>query len=132
MRTTIAASPPGPGELEWISQLASRFGVAIPKRVTRGPRDAQREKLLAAVAAAQIAGTVSPRRNAATDLGPADARRTLRIAVGLALRNRAALETFLAIVDEHGEDSSSPRLTSTLGRNLAFGQIQCRGVVGHE
>jgi DNA primase len=38
---------------EAIEALASRFGVAIPKRVTRGPRDAQREKLLAAVAAAQ-------------------------------------------------------------------------------
>jgi len=38
---------------EAIEALASRFGVAIPKRVTRGPRDEQREKLLAAVAAAQ-------------------------------------------------------------------------------
>jgi DNA primase len=38
---------------EAIETLASRFGVTIPKRVTRGPRDEQREKLLAAVAAAQ-------------------------------------------------------------------------------
>ena len=38
---------------EAIEALASRFGVAIPKRVSRGPRDEQREKLLAAVAAAQ-------------------------------------------------------------------------------
>jgi DNA primase len=38
---------------EAIEALASRFGVAIPKRVTRGPRDEQREKLLTAVAAAQ-------------------------------------------------------------------------------
>ena len=38
---------------EAIEALAGRFGVAIPKRVSRGPRDEQREKLLAAVAAAQ-------------------------------------------------------------------------------
>jgi len=38
---------------EAIEVLAARFGVAIPKRVARGPRDEQREKLLAAVAAAQ-------------------------------------------------------------------------------
>jgi len=38
---------------EAIEALASRFGVAVPKRVSRGPRDEQREKLLAAVAAAQ-------------------------------------------------------------------------------
>ena len=38
---------------EAIEVLASRFGVAIPKRASRGPRDEQREKLLAAVAAAQ-------------------------------------------------------------------------------
>jgi DNA primase len=38
---------------EAIEALASRFGVAIPKRVSHGPRDEQREKLLAAVAAAQ-------------------------------------------------------------------------------
>jgi len=38
---------------EAIEALASRFGVAIPQRVSRGPRDEQREKLLAAVAAAQ-------------------------------------------------------------------------------
>jgi len=38
---------------EAIEALASRFGVAIPRRVSRGPRDEQREKLLAAVAAAQ-------------------------------------------------------------------------------
>jgi DNA primase len=38
---------------EAIEALASRFGVAIPKRVARGPRDEQREKLLAAVTAAQ-------------------------------------------------------------------------------
>jgi DNA primase len=38
---------------EAIEALASRFGVAIPKRVSRGPRDEQREKLYAAVAAAQ-------------------------------------------------------------------------------
>ena len=38
---------------EAIEALASRFGVAIPKRVSRGPHDEQREKLYAAVAAAQ-------------------------------------------------------------------------------
>ena len=38
---------------EAVEALASRFGVAIPKRETRGPRDEQREKLLGAVAAAQ-------------------------------------------------------------------------------
>src|SRR5712691_12583171 len=38
---------------EAIEALASRFGVAIPQRVSRGPRDEQREKLLGAVAAAQ-------------------------------------------------------------------------------
>jgi DNA primase len=38
---------------EAIEALASRFGVTIPKRVSRGPRDEQRERLLAAVAAAQ-------------------------------------------------------------------------------
>lgn len=38
---------------EAVEVLASRFGVAIPKRASRGPRDEQREKLLAAVAAAQ-------------------------------------------------------------------------------
>ncbi|HZI64963.1 MAG TPA: CHC2 zinc finger domain-containing protein, partial [Thermoanaerobaculia bacterium] len=38
---------------EAIEVLAARFGVAIPKRVARGPRDVEREKLLAAVAAAQ-------------------------------------------------------------------------------
>ena len=38
---------------EAIEALASRFGVTIPKRVSRGPRDEQREKLLSAVAAAQ-------------------------------------------------------------------------------
>ncbi|HEU5250888.1 MAG TPA: DNA primase, partial [Thermoanaerobaculia bacterium] len=36
-----------------VEALASRFGVAIPKRASRGPRDEHREKLLAAVAAAQ-------------------------------------------------------------------------------
>ena len=38
---------------EAIEALAGRFGVAIPKRVSRGPRDEEREKLLGAVAAAQ-------------------------------------------------------------------------------
>ncbi|MDQ5857260.1 MAG: DNA primase, partial [Acidobacteriota bacterium] len=38
---------------EAIEALASRFGVAIPKRVARGPRDVERERLLSAVAAAQ-------------------------------------------------------------------------------
>src|SRR5688572_16967565 len=38
---------------EAIEALAARFGVAIPKRAARGPRDEQREKLLAAVSAAQ-------------------------------------------------------------------------------
>ena len=38
---------------EAIEALASRFGVTIPKRISRGPRDEQREKLLSAVAAAQ-------------------------------------------------------------------------------
>ena len=38
---------------EAVEALASRFGVAIPKRPSRGPRDEQREKLLAGVAAAQ-------------------------------------------------------------------------------
>ncbi|MDQ5857188.1 MAG: DNA primase [Acidobacteriota bacterium] len=38
---------------EAIETLAARFGVAIPKRVARGPRDVEREGLLGAVAAAQ-------------------------------------------------------------------------------
>jgi DNA primase len=38
---------------EAVEALASRFGVTIPRRVSRGPRDEQREKLYAAVAAAQ-------------------------------------------------------------------------------
>ena len=38
---------------EAIEALASRFHVTIPQRVSHGPRDEQREKLLAAVAAAQ-------------------------------------------------------------------------------
>ena len=38
---------------EAVEALAGRFGVAIPKRASRGPRDEQREKLLGAVAAAQ-------------------------------------------------------------------------------
>ena len=38
---------------EAVEALAARFGVAIPRRASRGPRDEQREKLLAAVAAAQ-------------------------------------------------------------------------------
>jgi DNA primase len=38
---------------EAVEALAARFGVAIPRRVSRGPRDEQREKLLGAVAAAQ-------------------------------------------------------------------------------
>lgn len=38
---------------EAVEALAARFGVAIPRRAARGPRDEQREKLLAAVSAAQ-------------------------------------------------------------------------------
>lgn len=38
---------------EAVEALASRFGVAIPKRPSRGPRDDRREKLAEAVAAAQ-------------------------------------------------------------------------------
>src|SRR4029453_16031194 len=38
---------------EAIEALASRFGVAIPRRLSRGPRDEQRNRLYAAVAAAQ-------------------------------------------------------------------------------
>ena len=38
---------------EAVEALAARFGVAIPRRAARGPQDEQREKLLAAVAAAQ-------------------------------------------------------------------------------
>ncbi len=38
---------------EAIEVLAARFGVAIPKRVARGPRDVERERLFSAVAAAQ-------------------------------------------------------------------------------
>jgi DNA primase len=38
---------------EAVEALASRFGVTIPKRASRGPRDDRREKLLEAVAAAQ-------------------------------------------------------------------------------
>src|SRR5262245_60079664 len=38
---------------EAVEALASRFGVAIPKRASRGPRDDRREKLLDAVAAAE-------------------------------------------------------------------------------
>ncbi len=37
---------------EAVEALASRFGVSIPKRATRGPRDDRREKLLEALAAA--------------------------------------------------------------------------------
>ena len=38
---------------EAVEALASRFGVSIPKRPSRGPRDDRREKLAEAVAAAQ-------------------------------------------------------------------------------
>jgi DNA primase len=38
---------------EAVEALASRFGVSIPRRVSRGPRDDRREKLLEALAAAQ-------------------------------------------------------------------------------
>ncbi len=38
---------------EAVEALAARFGVAIPRRAARGPRDEQREKMLGAVAAAQ-------------------------------------------------------------------------------
>ncbi len=38
---------------EAVESLASRFGVTIPRRASRGPRDDRREKLLEAVAAAQ-------------------------------------------------------------------------------
>jgi len=38
---------------EAVEALAGRFGVAIPKRASRGPRDDRREKLLEAMAAAQ-------------------------------------------------------------------------------
>ena len=38
---------------EAVEALAGRFGVAIPKRASRGPRDDRREKLLEATAAAQ-------------------------------------------------------------------------------
>src|SRR5688572_2678631 len=38
---------------EAVEALASRFGVSIPRRESRGPRDERREKLYAAVAAAQ-------------------------------------------------------------------------------
>ncbi|MGH9369309.1 MAG: DNA primase [Thermoanaerobaculia bacterium] len=38
---------------EAVEALASRFGVTIPKRVSRGPRDDRREKLLEATAAAE-------------------------------------------------------------------------------
>jgi DNA primase len=38
---------------EAVEALAGRFGVAIPKRPSRGPRDDRREKLLEATAAAQ-------------------------------------------------------------------------------
>jgi DNA primase len=38
---------------EAVEALASRFGVTIPRRASRGPRDDRREKLLEAVAAAQ-------------------------------------------------------------------------------
>jgi len=38
---------------EAVEALASRFGVTIPRRASRGPRDDRREKLLEAMAAAQ-------------------------------------------------------------------------------
>lgn len=38
---------------EAVETLAARFGVSIPKRVSRGPRDDRREKLLETLAAAQ-------------------------------------------------------------------------------
>jgi DNA primase len=38
---------------EAVEALASRFGIPIPKRPSRGPRDEQRERLYAAIAAAQ-------------------------------------------------------------------------------
>ena len=38
---------------EAVESLAARFGVPIPKRASRGPRDDRRERLLEAVAAAQ-------------------------------------------------------------------------------
>ena len=38
---------------EAVEALASRFGVTIPKRASRGPRDDRRERLLEAMAAAQ-------------------------------------------------------------------------------
>ena len=38
---------------EAVESLAARFGVAIPRRVSRGPRDGHRDKLLEALAAAQ-------------------------------------------------------------------------------
>ncbi len=38
---------------EAVEALASRFGVAVPKRLSRGPRDDRREQLLAAAAAAE-------------------------------------------------------------------------------
>ena len=38
---------------EAVEALANRFGVKIPKRASRGPRDDRREKLLEALAAAQ-------------------------------------------------------------------------------
>ena len=56
---------------EAVEALASRFGVAIPRRVSRGPRDEQREKLLGAVAAAQrfyAAELAKPGNRAATYL----------------------------------------------------------------
>src|SRR5262245_52962302 len=58
-----------------------------------------------AAADARVAGAMSSRRQEATDLGRADPGRTLHISVGLALRNRAELEAFLADV----QDPRSPR-----------------------
>lgn len=54
---------------EAVEALASRFGVTIPKRPSRGPRDDRREKLLEAVAAAQrfYAAQLSKPGNRAAD-----------------------------------------------------------------
>jgi DNA primase len=71
---------------EAIEALASRFGVTIPKRVSRGPRDEQREKLLAAVAAAErfyVAELARPGNRAAAYLDEREVPADIAKALGL-------------------------------------------------
>ena len=71
---------------EAIEALASRFGVVIPKRLSRGPRDEQRDRLYAAVAAAQqfyVAELAKPGNQAATYLEQRDVPESVAKALGV-------------------------------------------------